>query len=185
MLGTLIRDLDTEGQEEWLFAPDNYGSVDENVGRFTKTGIHALLADMYLWRGCMLLNSKAKGDYVLDENGDTIATTQLDNLSKECFKKSIAHADSVLNHVKREYDKDMAGVTYVKEQSNFTALDKNYPYLTTISSYVNTGSDELYLSTLGNVSNRYEHVLQLKYNNTSGESSGTPGSYLTVSVLLI
>ena len=178
LLGTLIRDLDTEGQEEWLFAPDNYGSDDENVGRFTKTGIHALLADMYLWRGCMLLNSKAKGDYVLDENGDTIATTQLDNLSKECFKKSIAHADSVLNHVKREYDKDMAGVISVKEQSNFTALDKNYPYLTTISSYVSSGSDELYHSTLGNASNRYEHVLQLKYNNTSGESSGTPRSYL-------
>ena len=180
LLGTLIRDLDTEGQEEWQYAPDNYGSLNENVGRFTKTGIHALLADMYLWRGCMLLKSKAKGDYVLDENGDTIASAQLDNLSKECFKKSIVHADSVLNHVRREYDKEMKqlGGSVVKEQTNFTALDKEYPYMTTISSYTTSGTDVVYFATMGNSSSMYEHILQLKYNSTSGESNGTPGSYL-------
>lgn len=180
LLGTLIRDLDTEGQEEWQYAPDNYGSLNENVGRFTKTGIHALLADMYLWRGCMLLKSKAKGDYVLDENGDTIASAQLDNLSKECFKKSIVHADSVLNHVRREYDKEMKqlGGSFVKEQSNFTALDNEYPYMTTISSYTTSGTDVVYFATMGKSSSMYEHILQLKYNSTSGESNGTPGSYL-------
>lgn len=180
LLGTLIRDLDTEGQEEWQYAPDNYGSLSENVGRFTKTGIHALLADMYLWRGCMLLKSKAKGDYVLDENGDTIASAQLDNLSKECFKKSIVHADSVLNHIRREYDKEMKqlGGSVVKEQSNFTALDKEYPYMTTISSYTTSGTDEVYFATMGNSNSMYEHILQLKYNSTSGEANGTPGSYL-------
>ena len=179
LLGTLIRDLDTEGQEEWQYAPDNYGSLNENVGRFTKTGIHALLADMYLWRGCMLLKSKAS-DYVLDENGDTIAAAQLDNLSKECFKKSIVHADSVLNHVRREYDKEMKqlGGSVVKEQSNFTALDNEYPYMTTISSYTTSGTDVVYFATMGNSSSMYEHILQLKYNSTSGESNGTPGSYL-------
>ena len=66
----------------------------------------------------MLLKSKAKGDYVLDENGDTIASAQLDDLSKECFKKSIVHADSVLNHIRREYDKEMKqlGGSVVKER---------------------------------------------------------------------
>ena len=128
----------------------------------------------------MLLKSKAKGDYVLDENGDTIASAQLDNLSKECFKKSIAHADSVLNHVRREYDKEMKqlGGSVVKEQSNFTALDNEYPYMTTISSYTTSGTDEVYFATMGNSNSMYEHILQLKYNSTSGESNGTPGSYL-------
>lgn len=128
----------------------------------------------------MLLKSKAKGDYVLDENGDTIASAQLDNLSKECFKKSIVHADSVLNHVRREYDKEMKqlGGSVVKEQSNFTALDNEYPYMTTISSYTTSGTDVVYFATMGKSSSMYEHILQLKYNSTSGESNGTPGSYL-------
>lgn len=42
------------------YAPDNYGSTSENKGRFTKQGIRALIADMSLWRACLLKNFKDK-----------------------------------------------------------------------------------------------------------------------------
>lgn len=42
------------------YAPDNYGSSAENKGRFTKQGIRALLADMYLWRAGLLTNFMKK-----------------------------------------------------------------------------------------------------------------------------
>ncbi|MCI7050526.1 MAG: RagB/SusD family nutrient uptake outer membrane protein, partial [Bacteroidales bacterium] len=38
------------------FAVENYGSESKNKGQFTKKSLHALLADMYLWRACMLKN---------------------------------------------------------------------------------------------------------------------------------
>lgn len=180
LLGMLIRDLDTPGQEEWQYAADNYGSTSENTGRFTKTGIHALLADMYLWRGCMLLKSKAKGDYVLDENGDTIASGQLDKLSNECFKQSIAHCDSVLNFINREYKKDLqaSGTANLVKAVNFDPLNDEYPYLTTVNSYMSSGTDPIYEETLGKSTSKYEHILQLKYSSSSGVKNSTPVTYL-------
>ena len=44
------------------YAAKNLGSDADNCGRFTKKGIKALLADMCLWRACMLK------DYVSKEN---------------------------------------------------------------------------------------------------------------------
>lgn len=180
LLGTLIRDLDTPGAEEWNQAPDNFGSVSENTSRFTKTGIHALLADMYLWRGCMLLNSKAKGDYVLDENGDTIPSGNLASLSSECFKKSIEHCDSVLNYIRREYDKDLKalGTSVAVVDKNFTPLNTEYPYMTTIPTYVMNGADLVYKSIYGKSVNKYEHILQLRYNANAEVTNGTPTTYL-------
>lgn len=42
--------------------PKNWGNTAENRGRFTMRSIHALLADMYLWRACMLCEDMSSGE---------------------------------------------------------------------------------------------------------------------------
>ena len=39
----------------------NYGRNSSNKGCWTRTSIHALLADMYLWRAGMVYNGRAEG----------------------------------------------------------------------------------------------------------------------------
>ena len=58
ILGDLINQL----EEVKDFASINYGSNSENKGRFTRLSIRALLADLYLWRGCLLKNYSKKFD---------------------------------------------------------------------------------------------------------------------------
>ena len=185
ILGNLIADLDTEGEEAWSYAADNYGSSSENVGRFTKRGIHALLADMYLWRGCMLKNSEAKGDSVFVTEGDTtkrLTSAECTALSKECFHKAIAHCDSVLNYLAREYDEQatISGTTNTTRITNFTPLNQKFRYMTYPNVYGTGGKDNLYSSLFQN-SNDDECIFVLKYDATSGITNSAPTTYFASS----
>ena len=57
VLKILIQELESNLSK----TPTSYGSNDNNKNRFTRNGVHALLADMYLWRAGLLFHSKDKG----------------------------------------------------------------------------------------------------------------------------
>ena len=169
ILGKLTDQLESN----LVYAADNFGSASENTGRFTKRGVRALLADMYLWRGAMLTNSAKKGDYVLSAAGDTLNSSQVDNLRDDCYRKAIQHADSILDYMKKEYDKDLAeNPGMIDENAN-----KPYPYLTRMG---NTGfanaSDYVY-SQVWEVANSSEAVFQLKYDANASVSNDVPYTY--------
>lgn len=169
ILGKLTDQLESN----LAYAADNFGSASENTGRFTKRGVHALLADMYLWRGAMLTNSAKKGDYVLSAAGDTLNSSQVDNLRDDCYRKAIQHADYILNYMQQEYDKDLAeNPGMIDENAN-----KPYPYLTRMG---NTGfanaSDYVY-SQIWEVANSSEAVFQLKYDANASVSNDVPYTY--------
>lgn len=169
ILGKLTDQLESN----LAYAADNFGSARDNTGRFTKRGVHALLADMYLWRGAMLTNSAKKGDYVLSAAGDTLNSSQVDNLRDDCYRKAIQHADYILNYMQQEYDKDLAeNPGMIDENAN-----KPYPYLTRMG---NTGfanaSDYVY-SQVWEVSYSSEAVFQINYDANAGVSNDVPYTY--------
>lgn len=178
------------------YAAENYGPAADNKGRFTKLGVHALLADMYLWRGCMLKNFIAKqaslersnqvnlsdvaklaSDGVTVEGYQTADSVNIDKaycdkLSAECMKKSIEHSDWVLNRLKADYDKEVAENPYA------TAEEKNRPYAIFLNDSVgNNVADYAYSMNFGN-QNSMESILELQYDGST-TTNGTVNDYLS------
>lgn len=169
ILGKLIDQLENHA----TYAADNFGSASENTGRFTKRGVHALLADMYLWRGAMLTNSAKKGDYVLSAAGDTLSSSAVDNLRDECYRKAIQHADYILNYMQQEYDKELADNPGMIDEN----AGKPYPYLTRMGNTGFANAHDYVYSQIWEASNSDEAVFQLKYDANAGTSNNVPYTY--------
>ncbi len=163
VLGKIIPDL----EEAATYAADNFGNTSDNTGRFTKRGVHALLADMYLWRACLVQNALSNPSdsiQVLANDGETVvAQGSLAALRNECLDKSIEHADYILDYFQTEYLKD-------KEENPYSSTsvtdvdDDDYPWLTRMN-VRGTQSivDALYSAIWG--TNAYtEAIFQLKYD---------------------
>lgn len=176
ILGRLTEEL----EEALPYAANDYGTSTDNTGRFTDRGVRALLADMYLWRGCMLLNSSDKGDVVVSADGDTLSGSQLTTLSKECFTKAIEHCDYIMAYMDSVYeqDKKVSGNTgQFGVQYNYTPLRDDYPYMTMSTAGTFTaGTDNLVASLMAN-SNSDEHVFQLKYDANAKVTNGAGLTY--------
>ena len=169
------------------YAPENYGSDSENCGRFTKKGAKALLADMYLWRACMLKDFIGKDNAsgrvnmtdvaVLDAEGKetgsyTTADGQaIDNdycnaLAKQCLQKSADYSTEVIAKLREKYDEDLN-----KQGGIATAEQKNQPYPLYLNNRDMTNiSDNSYQSVFGSQNSR-ESVLELQYDGTSTKNS--------------
>ena len=74
ILGELISELEANVGT----AAENYGNQSDNKGRFTKRSIHALLADMYLWRGCLLKKFMDKTNHGKVNMSDVLASASTD-----------------------------------------------------------------------------------------------------------
>ena len=104
ILGECIDSVETNLK----YATENFGSDAENRGRFTKNGMRALLADMYLWRACMLKDYVSKdgagrvnlsdvaatdadgnvtGSYTT-KDGEAITDAYCNTLAKTCLEKA-------------------------------------------------------------------------------------------------
>ncbi|MGM9687590.1 MAG: RagB/SusD family nutrient uptake outer membrane protein [Alloprevotella sp.] len=192
ILGACIDSLEAN----MAFAVENYGSESKNKGQFTKLSVHALLADMYLWRACMLKNFTAKGNALYanvnmankgqvnlsdvrktDEqgveiegyvtaDGQEITDSYCNTLASQCLQKSIEHADWVINKIKAEYDEDLSNDNSVVSQDE---LNQPYPlYLNQKSG--NSITDTPYMYNFGSQNSR-ESVLELQYNGTNTTNS--------------
>lgn len=137
----------------------NYGSTSANKGRWTRTSIHALLADMYLWRAGMVSKAGEKGFPVTNEKGETLTAAQEQTLSSELLKKSISHADYVLNRLKEDYDRnlDLTNVPHDDKRRTFV-----YPLIQSFSSSI-MAEDLAYAAIFG-VGNSSESVIELQYD---------------------
>lgn len=140
----------------------NYGRNSSNKGRWTRTSIHALLADMYLWRAGMVYNGRAKGFPVVNEKGDTLTTAQEKSLATDLMKKTISHADYVIKQQMDEFKLDL-------DLNNVPQDDKRraqtYPLIQSEASSVGI-SDAGYNEVLGS-SNSSESVFELQYDGVN------------------
>ena len=171
IMGNLIADVEAV----LPYAANNFGSSSENCGRFTRRGVQALLADMYLWRGCMLKRSSAnpKPDVVVSTEGDTLTATECNNLATECFKQSIKYCDDILAWFQSEYDRKLAENEIQIGQDT----DLDYPYLYRMKSLNNENvSDDVY-STIWGKDNATEAIFELKYDANKSVTNTTLQSY--------
>lgn len=182
ILGQCIQEL----EETVKYAPENYGNSADNKGRFTRLGVHALLADMYLWRAGMLKNAVTKcSKYEIQDgrinltdvpntnedgsaasgyktaDGQAITDAYCNQLSDQCLRQAISHADFVLDYMMAEYKKNQ------KLDPTVTPEEENQPF----PMYRNpkTGysiNDEAYAEIFVN-QNSFESILELQYDGSS------------------
>lgn len=172
ILGDLIKQL----EEVKMQASRNFTTKKDQKGRFTRRAVHALLADIYLWRGCMLQNSVAKKDSLFnDSTGERLAQAELDKMSKACFEKAIENTDYVLNDIRAEYDKDIAAYPNYRLEEN---QSEYYPYMSYISSRSTKNvTDDIYFDLFGVKNATYESIFELQYDGVN-TVNGAIGSYL-------
>ena len=159
ILDSLLVDLEATVDK----AAENYGAVTNNKGRFGKRSIHALMADMYLWRGCLLRSSNAKGDSVANAS----------NQITHCLNKAIEHADYVLNDIQKEYDEDQA------ENPSFSTTIKDHltiDWLTVPQNF--SMNDVVYETIFGQKNATYESIFELQYDGSVNKNN-TLGQYLS------
>lgn len=176
-------------------AATNYGRLSENKGRFTKMSIRALLADMYLWRGCMLLNhgdkEKREGvskqinftDVPVVANGDTtgytladgtpIDTTYTNAQAKMCFQKAIDYSTEAMDMLKAEYIREMGGEHNIPARLR----DLPYPLLQNVVNTFNT-LDNAYNRVFGD-GNSSESFFEVQFDGSTNINR-VPTSYFSV-----
>jgi hypothetical protein bacD2_14755 len=140
----------------------NYGRNSSNKGRWTRTSIHALLADMYLWRAGMVYNGRAKGFPIVNEKGDTLSAAQEKSLATDLMKKTISHADYVIKEQMDEFKLNL-------DLNNVPQDDKRraqtYPLIQSEAS--SSGIfDAGYSDVLGS-QNSSESVFELQYDGVN------------------
>ncbi len=181
ILETLINDL----EPSLSYAAINfagYGS-QANYTRFTRRSIKALLADMYLWRGCMLKEIEAKGDTIVCANGDTLKTNEQANpIATECFTKAKQYSTEILTEMSIEYETE-----YLKrfndsdEEVSIYQKSLHYPFF-----YFNertqkdmndvSGTDVVYANIFGQ-SGQYSKESILEWPNIDGAGSFNNSTY--------
>lgn len=140
----------------------NYGRNSSNKGRWTRTSIHALLADMYLWRAGMVYKGREKGFPVVNEKGATLSAAQEKSLATDLMKKTISHADYVIKEQMDEFKLNL-------DLNNVPQDDKRraqtYPLIQSEAS--SSGIfDAGYSDVLGS-SNSSESVFELQYDGVN------------------
>ncbi len=177
------------------FAPENYGNWNDNKGRFTRLGVHALMADMYLWRAGLLKNAvtKCKKYEIADgrinltdvpntnedgsvasgyktADGQAITDEYCNQLSNQCLQKAISHADYVLDYMMKEYKKNQ------KLDPTVTPEEENQPFPMYRNSKIGLSiTDEVYNEIFVN-QNSFESILELQYDG-SNTKNGTANDY--------
>lgn len=159
VLDSLLVDLEATVEK----SAENFGSATNNKGRFGKRSIHALMADMYLWRSCLLRSSNAKGDSVADAS----------NQITHCLNKAIEHADYVLNDIQKEYDEDIAeNPVFDNKVKDHLTID----WLTVPENF--SMNDVVYETVFGRKNATYESIFELQYDGSVNKTP-TIGGYLS------
>lgn len=167
------------------YSVNNFGNDADNCGRFTKRSVRTMLADMYLWRGCLLQNYydkdiRAGVDSVVnlsDVIGDdgvirTVDGTEVNNeycnaQAKICFQKAIEHADWVLEDMTTKYKKEL------ERQNNANDELKNQKYpLIQFSRAATIGSvlDQVYQEIFGR-KNSSESIFEVQFDGTNNANT--------------
>ena len=162
ILGKMIDQL----EEAKAYAAEDYSSARERKGRFTKRSVHALLADLHMWRGCMLKHAMAKGDTisVVTEGNvvDTLTQKELDAISADDMAKVIEHCDYIMAQLQADYEEDLIENPTLADDKN---RNKDYPYMLFMHTFSQkSASDNVYNNVFGNKNSEYESVFELQYD---------------------
>lgn len=144
----------------------NYGRNSSNKGRWTRTSIHALLADMYLWRAGMVYHGRDKGFPVVNEKGDTLSAKQEEALATELMKKTISHADIV---IKQQMDEFRLNLDLNNVPQDDKRRKQTYPLIQSEASSFGV-LDAGYSEVLGS-QNSSESVFELQYDGVNVKNS--------------
>ena len=163
ILDTLIKNLE-ECKE---YAAKNYGNTLDNKGRFTKRSVRMLLADIYLWQGCMLKHGIAKGYVLCNEQGDTITSqSELDAKATANFQRAVELCDEVLAEMNADYKEKIE-----KNPNQYTEEEKTQPYpLYQIASSGMATSDDVYDKVWGR-GNSDESIFDLQYDGDQNSNT--------------
>lgn len=166
----LLEKLINQVDECRAYAAKNYGNNADNKGRFTRSSIAALEADMCLWQACLLRNAVAKSaesnSYVLlDEAGQPIKDQSVYNSrSNEYLNKAVALCDEVIKEIDDEYRKNIAlrPTSYEQEEK-----DQPYPlYRQNNRTQVMNVTDQVYANIWYNKNSR-ESLLELQFDGVN------------------
>lgn len=163
------------------FAPRNYGNASDNKGRFTRNGVKALLADIYLWEASLLNKGIEKGYKLLDENGNTITDqATLNTMRDNYLAKASDLCDDVINDV---LNNDVDYVEYKKQNGTTNDIIRNQVYplyqLDTRKGFLST-TDDVYQRIWGS-KNSFESILEFQFNGSSRVNNTVKNSYFSSS----
>lgn len=194
ILGDLIDSLEVAQN----YAAINFGTTQDNKGRFTKMGIRTLLADLYLWRGCMLKNYYSKMREGLDsivnltdqveegvittKTGTTINASYFTQESQRCFEKSIEYCDMVLDYMKGEYKKRLDRVS----NPSPLLLGQDYPLERTELFSITAAAIDMVYQRLFASKNSDESIFEIQFdgeNNVNGVLPNFLSSYSSKSLV--
>ena len=165
ILSNLINDLEAAKN----YAAEDYSNAVDRKGRFSKRSVHALLADIYLWRSAMLSHATDKGDAIViaDSTGssvDTLSQSALNKISSEDLSKVVEHCDYILNALQKDFEEDLV---LHPEWADDNDRNKDYPYMLFIDSKATTSVfDFVYNNIFGAKNSNYESVFELQYDGT-------------------
>lgn len=186
ILGELCKQL--EEALPYAFTEESFTNSSDKKGYFTRTALHAILADMYLWRGCLMQNYSQKKDAAghahllnlddkleISEAGDTTVLTAdgtpitdeyAVEQSKVCYRAAVEHANEVLKIQMRRYYN-----AYLRANALDRRIYENLPEGFNYSSYTGAGLYPLYQSQLSKEVTRSTDDLYLRlWSDNSNES---------------
>ena len=182
VLGDLIARL--EGVKD--FAANNIGTTADNKGRFTRRAIRALLADMYLWRGCLLQNFEEKGATIINIGDEAVGTKGVaDPLAITCFQNAEAYCDWIITDMRAEYDRKL------DDNASVDLKNQLFPMIQNTVSFSGT-YDNVYTSIFG-TKNSSESILEIQYDGVNNInyplstylSSASSTSYISPRIMVV
>lgn len=139
----------------------NLGNSVYNKGRITEKAIYALLADMRLWRACMLQHAtdKANAGYIKDSLYNNInIVTKSDSIIKADLQAAVDYSQKVIDLMNEDYD---------KENKNFITgeIDRvsDYPLYQPSSA----GTTDMPYYYIFGQKNSTESIFELQYDATN------------------
>lgn len=170
----LLEKLINQLEECRIYAAKNYGNNSDNKGRFTRSSIAALEADICLWQACLLKKAVAKSadapSYtLLDENGAEIKDQAVYNTrSNEYLKRAVDLCDEVIKEIDDEYRKqiNLRPTAYEQEEK-----EQPYPlYRQNNRTQVMNASDQVY-DQIWKSKNSRESLFELQFDGVNLKNS--------------
>ena len=149
VLASLINDLESAIN----LAQVRFSQPAENKGRFTRNSVRTLLADIYLWQGCLYKRTDP-------------------NAARQCFEKAYQHSTQVLNDMMAKYKEDL------DKNNNATneQLTQKYPMLLNTPSTLSV-TDNPYNQIFGG-KNSDESIFEIQYGQVDNNKNTSITSYL-------
>lgn len=149
VLASLINDLENAIN----LAQVRFSQPAENKGRFTRNSVRTLLADIYLWQGCLYKRTDP-------------------NAARQCFEKAYQHSTQVLNDMMAKYKEDL------DKNNNATneQLTQKYPLLLNTPSTLSV-TDNPYNQIFGG-KNSDESIFEIQYSQVDNNKNTSITSYL-------